>query len=103
MVSDISLANYDCRFHNRIRCDRVRDPDISPQEARVTERYTVLVTSEHLVSEAQQILRDAGARIEFMSEPITESTLADRLAAKPVDAILLRGSKPLTARVLSAG
>ncbi|MET0204125.1 MAG: NAD(P)-dependent oxidoreductase, partial [Casimicrobiaceae bacterium] len=66
------------------------------------ERYTVLVTAQHLVPEAQQILQDAGARIEFMSEPITEDTLAERLAAGPVDAIVLRGSKPFTARVLAA-
>src|SRR6476469_442760 len=103
MLSDISLANYDRRFHNRSQCDRVRDPASSPQEAKVTERYTVLVTSAHLVPEARQILSDAGARIEFMSDPITESTLADRLATEAVDAILLRGSKPLTARVLAAG
>jgi D-3-phosphoglycerate dehydrogenase len=66
------------------------------------ERYTVLVTAQHLVPEAQQILQDAGARIEFMAEPITEASLADRLAAGPVDAIVLRGSKPFTARVLAA-
>jgi len=66
------------------------------------ERYTVLVTAQHLVPEAQQILHDAGARIEFMPEPITEDTLAARLAAGPIDAVVLRGSKPFTARVLAA-
>jgi len=66
------------------------------------ERHTVLVTAQHLVPEAQQILRDAGARIEFMAEPITEASLVERLAASPVDAVILRGSKPLTARVLAA-
>jgi D-3-phosphoglycerate dehydrogenase len=65
------------------------------------ERYTVLVTAQHLVPEAQAILRDAGARIEFMAEPINEATLAQRLAAGPVDAIVLRGSKPFTAPVLA--
>jgi D-3-phosphoglycerate dehydrogenase len=63
---------------------------------------TVLVTAQHLVPEAQQILHDAGARIEFMAEPITEATLVKRLAAGPVDAIVLRGSKPFTAPVLAA-
>jgi D-3-phosphoglycerate dehydrogenase len=66
------------------------------------DRYTVLVTAQHLVPEAQQILRDAGAQLEFMSEPITEASLIERLAAAPVDAVVLRGSKPFTARVLDA-
>lgn len=66
------------------------------------ERYSVLVTAQHLVPEAQQILRDAGARLEFMAEPITEETLLQRMAAGPVDAVVLRGSKPFTARVLAA-
>ena len=63
---------------------------------------TVLVTAQHLVPEAQQILHDAGARIEFMAEPINEATLVKRLTAGPVDAIVLRGSKPFTAPVLAA-
>jgi len=67
------------------------------------KEFVVLVTAQHLVPEAQQILKDAGARIEFMAEPITEATLAERLEAGPVDAIVLRGSKPFTARVLAAG
>ncbi|MBL8350129.1 MAG: hydroxyacid dehydrogenase [Burkholderiaceae bacterium] len=65
-------------------------------------RYTVLVTAQHLVPEAQQILRDAGARIEFMPEPITEDALIERFGAEPVEAVLMRGSKPFTARVLDA-
>jgi D-3-phosphoglycerate dehydrogenase len=66
------------------------------------DRYTVLVTAQHLVPEAQQILRDAGARLEFMAEPITEASLIERFAAGPVDAVVLRGSKPFTANVLGA-
>jgi len=66
------------------------------------EPYTVLVTAQHLVPEAQQILRDAGARIEFMPDPVTEASLAERFAAGPVEAVVLRGSKPFTARVLAA-
>jgi D-3-phosphoglycerate dehydrogenase len=66
-------------------------------------RYTVLVTAQHLVPEAQQILRDAGALVEFMPEPITEAALIERLSAEPVAAVLMRGSKPFTARVLDAG
>ena len=66
------------------------------------ERYTVLVTAQHLMPEAQRILEDAGARIEFMADPVTEASLAERFAAGPVDAVVLRGSKPFTARVLAA-
>jgi D-3-phosphoglycerate dehydrogenase len=66
------------------------------------ERYTVLVTAQHLMPEAQQILQDAGARIEFMADPVTEAGLVERLSAGRVDAVVLRGSKPFTARVLAA-
>jgi D-3-phosphoglycerate dehydrogenase len=64
--------------------------------------FTVLVTAQHLVPEAQQVLRDAGARIEFMAEPITEGVLIERLAVGDVSAVVLRGSKPFTAAVLDA-
>ncbi len=63
---------------------------------------TVLVTSQHFVPEAQQILLASGARIEYMDDPIDESALIDRLSRGPIDAIVLRGSKPITARVLAA-
>ena len=74
----------------------------APVAAAAAERYTVLVTGEHLVREAQQILREAGARIEFMPEPITEDALSARFAAGPIDAVVLRGSRPFTARVIAA-
>ena len=64
--------------------------------------HTVLVTAQHLMPEAQQILQDAGASLEFMAEPITEAVLAARLAKGDVDAVILRGSKPFTAEVLAA-
>ncbi|MEJ8853200.1 hydroxyacid dehydrogenase [Variovorax robiniae] len=65
-------------------------------------KHTVLVTAQHLMQEAQQILRDAGAGIEFMAEPIDEASLSSRLAQGDVDAVILRGSKPFTADVLAA-
>jgi len=65
-------------------------------------RHTVLVTAQHLVPEAQQILHDAGASLEFMAEPIVETTLAARLEKGDVQAVILRGSKPFTAGVISA-
>ncbi len=68
--------------------------------------FTVLVTAEHLVPAAQLILREAGAEVIFMPDtpdsPINEETLIAQLEAKPIHAILLRGSKPITARVLAA-
>ena len=67
-----------------------------------TAPFTVLVTAQHLVPEAQKILHDAGGRIEFMADPIDEEALARRLVAGTVDAVLMRGSKPFTAGVLAA-
>ncbi|MBA2963825.1 MULTISPECIES: NAD(P)-dependent oxidoreductase [Ramlibacter] len=64
--------------------------------------FTVLVTAPALAGEAQQILREAGASIEFMQEPIDEEALLRRFRAGPVDAVVLRGSRPFTARVLEA-
>src|SRR5450631_2712336 len=65
--------------------------------------YTVLVTAQHLALQAQQVLQEAGATVEFMPEPIDEATLINRLASAPaVHAVVLRGSKPFTARVLAA-
>jgi D-3-phosphoglycerate dehydrogenase len=64
--------------------------------------FNVLVTAQHLAPEAQRILQDAGARIDFMAEPIDEETLSKRLAVGPVDAVVLRGSKPFTAQVLAS-
>lgn len=68
----------------------------------MTSPFTVLVTAQHLVPEAQRILQDAGARIEFMPDPIDEEALVRRFAAGPVDAVVVRGSRPFTARVLAA-
>ncbi len=65
-------------------------------------KFAVLVTALHLTDEAQAILRDAGAEIVFMSEPINEDSLIAQLQQQPIHAILLRGSKPITARVLAA-
>jgi D-3-phosphoglycerate dehydrogenase len=64
--------------------------------------FNVLVTAQHLAPEAQQILRDAGGRIEFMADPVTEAALIERLSAGRVQAVVLRGSKPFTPAVLAA-
>ncbi len=73
-----------------------------PEPKTDAPRYTVLVTAQHLAPEAQEILRAAGARLEFMDDPVTEESLLERLCAGRVDAVVLRGSKPFTARVLAA-
>lgn len=63
--------------------------------------FNVLVTAQHLVDQAQQMLRDAGGEIDFMQEPINEETLIQKLSSEKYDAVLLRGSKPFTAKVLA--
>ena len=64
--------------------------------------FKVLVTAQHFMPEAQQILREAGAEMEFVQEPITEDSLVKRFGVGDVAAVVLRGSKPFTARVLGA-
>ncbi|MEO8443252.1 MAG: NAD(P)-dependent oxidoreductase, partial [Betaproteobacteria bacterium] len=63
----------------------------------------VLVTSEKLSDSAKKILRDAGAEVVYMSGPVNEETLLAQLAGKEINAVLLRGSPPVTRRVLEAG
>ena len=64
--------------------------------------FTVLVTAMHLSVEAREMLLGVGARLIFMPDPITEDSLVERLSSAPVDAIILRGSPPITPRVLAA-
>jgi D-3-phosphoglycerate dehydrogenase len=64
--------------------------------------FVVLVTAMHLSSEAQKILTDAGGEIVFMPDPVDEAALIARFGQQPVHAVVLRGSKPFTARVLDA-
>ncbi|MDB5810926.1 MAG: hydroxyacid dehydrogenase [Betaproteobacteria bacterium] len=62
----------------------------------------VLVTSDKLSDAAQRILQDAGAAVTYVTGAITEATLLPIFAAAEINAILLRGSPPLTRRVLEA-
>ena len=64
--------------------------------------FVVLVTAMHLSPEAQRILTDAGGEIVFMPDPIDEAALITRFKERPVHAVVLRGSKPFTARVMDA-
>lgn len=64
--------------------------------------FQVLVTAPNWAASAQDIVRDAGGQITFMPEPITEDLLAAQLAATGARALVLRGSKPVSDRVLAA-
>jgi D-3-phosphoglycerate dehydrogenase len=65
--------------------------------------FRVLVTAADWAAEAQRIVRDAGGEVLFMRSAATEDELVARLAAaSPVHAIVLRGSPPVTARVMAA-
>lgn len=48
------------------------------------------------------MIQAAGGQIHCMAEPITEASLAERLAQTGAQALVLRGSKPVTAAVLRA-
>ena len=64
--------------------------------------FTVLVTAALWAEEAVQAVADAGGHVECMAGPVNEHTLLQRLAAGPVQALVLRGSPLLSARVLGA-
>ena len=64
--------------------------------------FQVLVTAAHWAPSAQDIVRGAGGQITFLPDPVTEDLLAARLAATGARALVLRGSKPISARVLAA-
>lgn len=64
--------------------------------------FQVLVTAPHWAPSAQDIVHSAGGQITFLPEPITEDVLATQLAATGAQALVLRGSKPVSDRVLAA-
>lgn len=64
--------------------------------------FNVLVTAEHWAPEAQAVVQQAGGQIHFMAEPITAESLAQQLAQTSAQALVLRGSKPVSAAVLQA-
>lgn len=78
-------------------------PDPAPSSlAPSTAPFDVLVTAAHWPEAAQDLVRRSGGRVHCMAEPITEDTLSERLAATGAQAIVLRGSKPITERVMAA-
>lgn len=62
----------------------------------------VLVTAATVSDLAQNLLRAGGADLIFMPGTIDEAALLAALARDDIAAILLRGSPPLTGRVLAA-
>ncbi|WP_280191369.1 NAD(P)-dependent oxidoreductase [Delftia sp. PS-11] len=62
----------------------------------------VLVTAGHWAPEAQAMIHAAGGQIHWMTGPITEDSLAEQLAQTGAQALVLRGSWPVTAKVLQA-
>lgn len=65
-------------------------------------KKTVLVTGRTLAPEALAILSGAGLEVAFMEEPVTEARLVERFGQGPVEAMILRGPRPVTAAVLAA-
>jgi D-3-phosphoglycerate dehydrogenase len=65
-------------------------------------RPTVLVTAATVSDLAQGLLRDGGAEIAFMPGPTDEPALIEALQRTKAAAVLLRGSPPLTERVMAA-
>jgi D-3-phosphoglycerate dehydrogenase / 2-oxoglutarate reductase len=64
--------------------------------------FQVLVTAPNWAPSAQDIVQGAGGQITYLPEPITEDVLATQLATTGAQALVLRGSKPITDRVLAA-
>ena len=62
----------------------------------------VLITGNTVSDAAKKILSDAGATVTYMSGPINEEALLAQFAAADINAVLLRGSPPLTRRVIDA-
>jgi len=65
-------------------------------------RFTTLVTAASWTPEAEAIVRAAGGALAFMEGPLTEDALIAQLTATGAQALVLRGSPPVTARVLAA-
>ena len=64
--------------------------------------FVTLVTASQWAPEAERIVQSAGGEIAYLDGPVTEDALIERLAATGAQALVLRGSPPVTARVLAA-
>lgn len=64
--------------------------------------FTTLVTASQWTPEAESIVQAAGGQIAYVDGALTEDLLIERLTATGAQALVLRGSPPVTARVLAA-
>lgn len=62
----------------------------------------VLVSAPKLIGDAEKILLDGGAELTYMQYPINEDALVAQFERQPVEAMVMRGSPPMTRRVLTA-
>ena len=62
----------------------------------------VLVTAATVSDLAQDLLRAGGFELAFMPDAIDEEAMIAALSPRNVQAVLLRGSPPLTDRVFAA-
>lgn len=67
-----------------------------------TAPFDVLVTAAHWSEAAQTLVREAGGRVHCMPGEVTEATLAAQLACTGAQALVMRGSPPVTERVLAS-
>jgi len=65
-------------------------------------RFTVLVTAAQWAPEAVAAVEAAGGVVELMAEPLSDAQLLQRLQAAPVDALVVRGPRRLSADLLAA-
>jgi len=63
--------------------------------------FTILVTAADLATDAENILRENGAALEFIPERTAEDMFAERFSRGDVAGVMMRGSPPFTRRVLS--
>lgn len=89
--------------------ERMRNPWNGSGIIRATESgetgvavTKVLVTAATVSDLAQGLLREGGAELVFMPGTIDEDALISAFQREPITALLLRGSPPLSERVLGA-
>lgn len=62
----------------------------------------ILVTHPQLSEDGKRVMSDRGARVVYLSPPITENILIETITRERVGGVLMRMSPPFTRRVLEA-
>ncbi len=65
-------------------------------------QQVILVTHEQVSDDAKKIMSDAGAKVVYLSPPITEDMLIETITRESVGGVLMRLSPPFTRRVLES-